>query len=159
MRTHKRIQQSWNPRKISESPAYVTQRVAPLDFQDPVVDKAFNLERTRDVTVINEVVTAYKAMPEKVAAWVEAADQEITWGLSSCCGTIRANRSHMREKNLLGQKPMEFLQQLRPWGRTGGRFPLSFSISYYFEDKNCLTTGYQASALNLPELGCSILPA
>lgn len=66
-------------RNISKSPAFVTQHIALLDLPDPIAE-VFNTERTKDVTVINELVTAYKAKPEEVAAWLEAEDQEITRG-------------------------------------------------------------------------------
>lgn len=66
-------------RNISKSPAFVTQHIALLDLPDPIAE-VFKSERTRDVTVINELVTAYKAKPKEVAAWLEAEDQEITRG-------------------------------------------------------------------------------
>jgi len=47
----------------------VTQHVTLLDLPDPIAT-AFNLGRTKDVTVVNELVTAYKKNPHEVADWI-----------------------------------------------------------------------------------------
>jgi len=64
---------------ISKSPAFVTQHVTLLDLPDPIAT-AFNLGRTKDVTVVNELVTAYKKNPHEVADWIADETQEITRG-------------------------------------------------------------------------------
>ena len=46
---------------------------------DPIAE-AFNNGRTNDVTVINELVRAYKDDPEKVDTWLSDDSQEITRG-------------------------------------------------------------------------------
>jgi ParB family transcriptional regulator, chromosome partitioning protein len=66
-------------KSISKSPAFVTQHITLLDLPDPIAE-AFNSERARDVTVINELVTLYKTKPGDVAAWLGFEDQEITRG-------------------------------------------------------------------------------
>lgn len=64
---------------ISKSPAFVTQHAALLDLPEPVA-LAFNQGRVRDVTTVNELVTAYKAQPGAVAAWLGQGEPEITRG-------------------------------------------------------------------------------
>lgn len=64
---------------ISKSPAFVTQHVTLLDLPDPIA-VVFNSGRTKDVTVINELVTAYKKQPQEVSIWLGDESQEITRG-------------------------------------------------------------------------------
>jgi ParB family chromosome partitioning protein len=64
-------------RAISKSPAFVTQHVTLLDLPDPIAT-AFNSGRVRDVTVVNELVTAFKKQPSEVAGWLGDESQEIT---------------------------------------------------------------------------------
>ena len=64
---------------IGKSAAFVTQHVALLDLPESIA-KAFSEERCRDVTVINELVTAHKKKPNEVSEWLTNKDQEITRG-------------------------------------------------------------------------------
>jgi ParB family transcriptional regulator, chromosome partitioning protein len=64
---------------ISKSPAFVTQHVTLLDLPDPIAE-AFNSGRAKDVTVINELVTAFKKKPQEVGDWLGDENQEITRG-------------------------------------------------------------------------------
>lgn len=64
---------------ISKSPAFVTQHVTLLDLPDPIAD-AFNSGRAKDVTIINELVTAFKKMPKEVDDWLGDENQEVTRG-------------------------------------------------------------------------------
>jgi ParB family chromosome partitioning protein len=64
-------------RSISKSPAFVTQHVTLLDLPDPIAS-AFNAGRIKDVTVVNELVTAFKKQPGEVASWLSDESQEIT---------------------------------------------------------------------------------
>ena len=64
---------------ISKSPAFVTQHAALLDLPDPIAE-AFNSGRVKDVTVVNELVTAFKKKPLEVTDWLEDENQEITRG-------------------------------------------------------------------------------
>ena len=64
---------------ISKSPAFVTQHAALLDLPEPIA-LAFNQGRVRDVTTVNELVTAYKVQPGAVAAWLGEGEPEITRG-------------------------------------------------------------------------------
>lgn len=65
-------------REIGKSPAYITQYAALLDLPDPVAE-AFNAGRIRDVTVVNEILTAWKREPVRVARWLSRQD-ELTRG-------------------------------------------------------------------------------
>ena len=66
-------------KSISKSPAFVTQHITLLDLPDPIAE-AFNSGRAKDVTVVNELVTAYKKKPQDVSAWLDDDSQEITRG-------------------------------------------------------------------------------
>ncbi len=64
---------------IGKSASFVSQHVTLLDLPDPIAE-AFNSGRAKDVTVINELVTAYKKNPEEVSAWLADDSQELTRG-------------------------------------------------------------------------------
>ncbi|MDD5493540.1 MAG: ParB/RepB/Spo0J family partition protein [Dehalococcoidia bacterium] len=64
---------------ISKSPAFVTQHITLLDLPDPI-SEAFNGGRVKDVTVVNELVTAYKKTPQAVSDWLDDDSQDITRG-------------------------------------------------------------------------------
>jgi ParB family chromosome partitioning protein len=64
---------------LGKSAPWVTQHAALLDLPDPIAE-AFNSGRTNDVTVINELVRAYKDDAEKVGTWLTDESQEITRG-------------------------------------------------------------------------------
>ncbi len=64
---------------ISKSPAFISQHVTLLDLPDPLA-QVFNSGRVRDVTVVNELMTAYKKTPQEVTGWLGDASQEITRG-------------------------------------------------------------------------------
>ena len=62
-----------------KSNAFITQYAALLTLPD-VIAVAFDADRVNDITVVNELVTAYKKNPEEVAAWLSDETQEITRG-------------------------------------------------------------------------------
>jgi ParB family chromosome partitioning protein len=66
-------------KEIGKSPAFVTQHVTLLDLPEPIAE-AFNSGRANDVTVVNELVTAYKKNPDEVCAWLDDESQELTRG-------------------------------------------------------------------------------
>jgi ParB family chromosome partitioning protein len=66
-------------RALGKSPAFVTQHVTLLDLPDPIA-RAFNTGRASDVTVVNELVTAFRKNPKEVAAWLADDSQELTRG-------------------------------------------------------------------------------
>ena len=74
----KGIQQREIAKSIGKSPAFVTQHIALLDLPEPIA-QAFNSGRAKDVTVVNELVTALKKNPREVTEWLEDNDeQDIT---------------------------------------------------------------------------------
>ena len=60
------------------------------------IAKAFNSSRAKDVTVINELVTAYKKNPEAVRVWLEDDSQELTRG------SVKLLREFLEEKSRNG---------------------------------------------------------
>ncbi|MDV7248913.1 ParB/RepB/Spo0J family partition protein [Xanthomonas hortorum] len=66
-------------KELGKSPAFITQHVTLLDLPEPIA-AAFNTGRVRDVTVVNELVTAFKKRPTEVQDWLEDETQEITRG-------------------------------------------------------------------------------
>jgi ParB family chromosome partitioning protein len=66
-------------KEIGKSPAFVTQYVTLLDLPEPIA-AAFNSGRAKDVTVVNELVTAYKKNSNEVAAWLADDSEELTRG-------------------------------------------------------------------------------
>ncbi|WP_050570533.1 transcriptional repressor gene korB [Xanthomonas arboricola] len=78
-------------KEIGKSPAFVTQHVTLLDLPEPIAD-AFNTGRAKDVTVINELVTAFKKNPEEVGAWLADDSQELTRG------SVKLLREYLEDK-------------------------------------------------------------
>ena len=78
-------------KEIGKSPAFVTQHVTLLDLPEPIA-KAFNAGRSKDVTVINELATAYKKNPEEVRVWLEDDSQELTRG------SVKMLREYLEDK-------------------------------------------------------------
>ena len=66
-------------KELGKSPAFVSQHVTLLDLPDPIAE-SFNSGRSRDVTLINDLVTIYIKKPDEVTAWLADDDQEITRG-------------------------------------------------------------------------------
>lgn len=77
---------------IGKSAAFITQHVTLLDLPDPIAD-AFNAGRTGDVTVVNEINTAYKQNPVEVAEWLADEAQELTRG------SVKLLREHLNERD------------------------------------------------------------
>jgi len=84
-------------KSIGKSPAFVTQHVTLLDLPDPIA-QAFNTGRATDVTVVNELVTAYKQKPEEVAIWLADESQELTRGSVKLLREF-LNDKHKQEEN------------------------------------------------------------
>lgn len=66
-------------KSVGKSPAFVSQHANLLDLPEPIA-KVFNSGRASDVTVVNELVTAYKKNPKEVTAWLADENQEVTRG-------------------------------------------------------------------------------
>ncbi|EWS66563.1 Transcriptional repressor protein KorB [Hydrogenophaga sp. T4] len=66
-------------KEIGKSAAFISQHVTLLDLPEPIA-RVFNNGRVKDVTVVNELVTAYKKSPDEVREWLLDDDQELTRG-------------------------------------------------------------------------------
>lgn len=77
--------------RIGKSVAFVSQYVTLLDLPEPIAD-AFNAGRVNDVTLINDLVRAFKRNRTEVAQWLNNASQEITRG------EVRLLREYLAEK-------------------------------------------------------------
>jgi ParB family chromosome partitioning protein len=64
-------------KSVGKSAAFVSQHVTLLNLPDQIAF-AFNAGRAKDVTVVNELVTAFKKNPDQVTAWLSDAHREIT---------------------------------------------------------------------------------
>ncbi|MCK9709850.1 ParB/RepB/Spo0J family partition protein [Pseudomonas syringae] len=60
-----------------KSNAFITQHSALLDMPRPIAD-AFKSGRINDVTVVNELLSAYKKQPKEVEAWLGDETQDVT---------------------------------------------------------------------------------
>lgn len=78
-------------KNIGKSPAFVTQHATLLDLPDPIAE-AFQSNRTRDVTLINELVGVHKKHAEGVTEWLADPEQEITRG------TVRLLRDYLQSR-------------------------------------------------------------
>lgn len=87
-------------RSVGKSAAFVSQHANLLNLPDAIA-MAFNSGRTNDVTVVNELVTAFKKNPNEVTDWLADERREITRGevkllrefLDEKSGTNRADRT------------------------------------------------------------------
>ncbi len=77
---------------IGKSAAFVSQHTTLLDLPEPIA-KAFNSSRVNDVTVINELVKAYKKNPSEVVLWLNDDDQELTRG------SVKLLREYLDDKH------------------------------------------------------------
>jgi ParB family chromosome partitioning protein len=81
-------------KEIGKSPAFVTQHVTLLDLPESIA-QVFNNGRAKDVTVVNELVTAYRKNPEEVQVWLADGSQEMTRGSVKLLREfLDAKRSH-----------------------------------------------------------------
>lgn len=77
--------------RIGKSASFVSQHVTLLDLPEPIA-VAFRTGRVNDVTVVNELVSAFKAAPDEVTRWLDNPNQEMTRG------EIRLLREFLAEK-------------------------------------------------------------
>jgi ParB family chromosome partitioning protein len=77
--------------RIGKSASFVSQHVTLLDLPEPVAI-AFRTGRVNDVTVVNELVSAFKTAPAEVTHWLDNPSQEMTRG------EIRLLREFLAEK-------------------------------------------------------------
>ena len=76
-------EEGWTQRQLAEksklSEAYISQHLALLTMPTPI-GEVFDSGRCLDVTVINELIKAYKKKADAVESWLQDKDQEITRG-------------------------------------------------------------------------------
>lgn len=77
--------------RIGKSASFVSQHVTLLDLPEPVA-VAFRTGRVNDVTVVNELVSAFRTAPAEVTHWLDNPSQEMTRG------EIRLLREFLAEK-------------------------------------------------------------
>lgn len=78
---------------LGKSPSFITQHAALLELPEPIA-KVFNTGRANDVTVVSELVTAFKKNPKEVSAWLEDENQEVTRG------EVKLLREFLEDKRL-----------------------------------------------------------
>lgn len=88
-------------RRIGKSASFVSQHVTLLDLPEPLAI-AFRTGRVNDVTVVNELVSAFKASPDEVTRWLDNPNQEMTRG------EIRLLREFLAEKRGDSSGPEQF---------------------------------------------------
>jgi ParB family chromosome partitioning protein len=77
--------------RIGKSRSFVSQHVTLLDLPEPIA-AAFNSGRVNDVTLVNELVTAYKLNPGEVTNWLTSPSQEVSRG------EVKLLREYLSEK-------------------------------------------------------------
>ncbi len=77
--------------RIGKSRSFVSQHVTLLDLPEPIA-AAFNSGRVNDVTLVNELVTAYRLNPGDVTNWLSSPSQEISRG------EVKLLREYLAEK-------------------------------------------------------------
>lgn len=76
---------------IGKSASFVSQHVTLLDLPEPLAE-AFSSGRVKDVTVLNDLATAFKKSPGEVTDWLEDDTQEVTRG------TVKLLREFLDDK-------------------------------------------------------------
>ena len=79
-------------KKIGKSQAFISQHVTLLDLPDKI-SELFISGVTQDVTIINELVKAYKKDTEEVENWLDDEDLEITRH------SIKLLREYLKDKH------------------------------------------------------------
>lgn len=103
----------WSQRELAQasrlSEAYVSQHLVLLNLPE-LLDELFESGRCTDVTLVNELLKAYRKGPGEVEAWLSNEDQEITRGsvkvLRSFLGNKRAIQQESRARED-GSEPHE----------------------------------------------------
>ncbi len=79
-------------KKIGKSQAFISQHVTLLDLPDKI-SELFISGAAQDVTIINELVKAYKKDPEEVENWLDDEDIDITRH------SIKLLREYLKDKH------------------------------------------------------------
>jgi ParB family chromosome partitioning protein len=100
-------------KQLGKSPAFITQHANLLDLPEPIA-AAFNGGRARDVTVVNELLTAFKKDPGVVSAWLDDETQELTRT------SVKLLREFLEDKRQEEQRDDFALMSLGDDGDAGG---------------------------------------
>lgn len=92
-----RQQEPGKPARYLVSEAYISQHLALLDLPK-VIDAVFESGRCTDVTLINELLKAYKKDAEAVAKWLSDDAQELTRG------SVKMLREFLDDKSKQGRQ-------------------------------------------------------
>jgi ParB family transcriptional regulator, chromosome partitioning protein len=87
-------------KRLSKSNAFITQHATLLNLPE-LVENVFNSGRCEDVTVVNELVKAYKKEPEQVETWLDDDEQDITRG------TVKLLRDFLDDKQEMESEEKE----------------------------------------------------
>jgi ParB family chromosome partitioning protein len=79
--------------RIGKSASFISQHVTLLDLPEPVAI-AFRTGRVNDVTVVNELVSAFKLAPAEVTNWLNNPSQEMTRGEIKLLRKFLAEKQH-----------------------------------------------------------------
>jgi ParB family chromosome partitioning protein len=82
--------------RIGKSASFISQHVTLLDLPEPVAI-AFRTGRVNDVTVVNELVSAFKLAPAVVTNWLNNPSQEMTRGEIKLLRKFLAEKQHDSE--------------------------------------------------------------
>lgn len=91
-------------KKWGKSAAFITQYAALLNLPK-VIAEAFNSGRIKDVTVVNELLAAYKNQPQEVTDWLADENQEVTRG------SVKLLREFLDDKNKDGESDESLAEQ------------------------------------------------
>lgn len=83
-------------RYIGKSPAYITQHAALLELPEPLAD-VFVSGRCHDVTVLNELLTAYRQHPEEVRTWLREVREPTRT-------EVKALRTRLKQPRTVGER-------------------------------------------------------
>ncbi|KAE9622545.1 ParB/RepB/Spo0J family partition protein [Aeromonas veronii] len=87
-------------KRWGKSPSYITQHANLLKLP-PQIAAQFDSGRVTDVTVISELVTAFKKNPDEVAAWLEDDSQELTRGSVKLMREYIEDKKHQRDPSTI----------------------------------------------------------
>lgn len=100
----------WSQRELAQasrlSEAYVSQHMVLLNLPE-LLDELFESGRCTDVTLVNELLKAYKKGPDEVEAWLANESQEITRGSVKVLRSFLGNRRAIQQERRLGEEEQE----------------------------------------------------
>ena len=102
--------QGWSQRELAQasrlSEAYVSQHMVLLNLPE-LLDELFESGRCTDVTLVNELLKAYKKGPDEVEAWLSNENQEITRGSVKVLRSFLGNRRAIQQERRIGEEEQQ----------------------------------------------------